>query len=233
MAAPTRWKGPRPLNWRRGIRRSSTLTSPSWSPRPARSSTMAASCYRIPQAVAVACLWQRARTWTVTSCGGARGAPRRRQPREPLPALALRDLGRLRRPASGGPCLRVDERSPGPGAVSSGRHPAGRGVSGAGPLHLRRAGAGRLRARRGTRAGAGVGPRQSLERLPAARDVRAVRPRVGALPEWRRREATSYLVAAVPSGVPPTPGVCPPPGQAEAPRLVAVNVDPSETRPRV
>ena len=44
-----------------------------------------------------------------------------------------------------------------------------------------------------------------------------------------QQQASDYVVADVPAGVPPTPGVAALPGGSGAPRLVAVNVDPSET----
>ena len=46
-----------------------------------------------------------------------------------------------------------------------------------------------------------------------------------------QQQAEAYLVADVPAGVPPTPGVAPLAGRSGPPRLVAVNVDPAETDP--
>ena len=46
-----------------------------------------------------------------------------------------------------------------------------------------------------------------------------------------QQQASDYVPADVPAGVPATPGVAPLPGGAAAARLVAVNVDPSETDP--
>ncbi len=46
-----------------------------------------------------------------------------------------------------------------------------------------------------------------------------------------RQQASEYVVADVPAGVPPLPGVAPLPGGGAMPRVVAVNVNPSETDP--
>ncbi len=46
-----------------------------------------------------------------------------------------------------------------------------------------------------------------------------------------QQQASEYVVADVPAGVPPAPGVAQLPGGSGAPRLVAVNIDPSEIDP--
>ena len=46
-----------------------------------------------------------------------------------------------------------------------------------------------------------------------------------------QQQASEYVVADAPAGVPPTPGVAPLADGSGTPRLVAVNVDPSETDP--
>ena len=102
----------------------------------------------------------------------------------------------------------------------------------AGAVHHRRNGAGRVPVRRRARAGARVRSRQPVERFPAARDLRAVPARGGALPGeraracvriFRRRRAGRRAAACRDLALDRRPRAC----RAQ----IAVNVDPREADP--